>query len=115
MRELLTWANEHYHIGLLSNIMPGFIDAMIKRDLIPKLPYAAIIDSSQVHAIKPEPKIYEIAGAKAGVEPHEILLVDDDRANLMAAERMDWHVLWFDDYRPGESVEHVREALEPEG
>jgi FMN phosphatase YigB (HAD superfamily)/DNA-binding Xre family transcriptional regulator len=113
MRELVTWASENYHVGLLTNIMPGFIDAMIKRDLIPRLPYAAIIDSSEVHVIKPQPEIYKLAGKKAGVEPHEILLVDDDRANLMAAERMGWHVLWFDDYRPAESVEHVRSALEP--
>ncbi len=113
MRELVTWASEQYHIGLLSNIMPGLIDTMLARDLLPKLTYAAIIDSSKVHAIKPEPEIYEIAQRKAGVRPAEILLVDDDRANLMAAEHQGWHVLWFDDCRPEASTEHVRGALEP--
>lgn len=114
MRELAAWAAEHYHIGLLSNIMPGLIDAMLRLGLLPKLNYTAIIDSSVVHAIKPEPEIYEIALHKTGVEPGEILLVDDSRANLMAAEHMGWHVLWFDDYRPEESTAHVRQALEPE-
>jgi FMN phosphatase YigB (HAD superfamily) len=42
------------------------------------------------------------------------LLVDDSRANLMAAERMGWHVLWFDDYEPQESVPRIKEALEIE-
>lgn len=114
MQELVTWASEHYHIGLLSNIMPGFISTMIEQNLLPKLPYKAIIDSSAVGAIKPEPQIYEIAAERAGVAPSEILLVDDSRSNLMAAERQGWHVLWFDDYRPAESVDRVRAALVPE-
>jgi len=29
----------------------------------------------------------------------------------MAAERLGWHVLWFDDYRPSESVKRVRATL----
>jgi FMN phosphatase YigB (HAD superfamily)/transcriptional regulator with XRE-family HTH domain len=112
MRDLLTWTAEHYRIGLLSNIMPGFIDEMIKRNIIPKLDYAAIVDSSKVGAIKPEPKMYEIAQGMAGVPPEEILFVDDSRSNLMAAERFGWHVLWFDDFQPSEAVARVRGALE---
>ena len=112
MHELVSWASKYYEVGLLSNIMPSFIDEMLTRGLLPKLDYSAIIDSSQVGAIKPEPKIYEIAAAKAGVQPDEILLVDDSRANVMAAEKMGWHVLWFDDFRPEESVARVKQALE---
>lgn len=113
-RELASWAVENYRVGLLSNIMPGFIDAMLERDILPRLPYSAIVDSSEARAIKPEAQIYQIAQEKAGVEPHEILLVDDSRTNLMAAEKMGWHVLWFDDYRPEESVTRIRQSLEPE-
>lgn len=112
MHELVTWASEQYHVGLLSNIMPGFIDAMIEKGLLPKANYTTIVDSSVVGAIKPESKIYEIAAEKAGVEPGEILLVDDSRTNLMAAERMGWRVLWFDDYRPDESSARVKSSLE---
>lgn len=114
MHELLKWAAELYHVGLLSNIMPGFIDAMLSAGVLPNVKYTAIIDSSQVKAIKPEEQIYSIAQERAGVAPEEILLVDDARPNLMAAEKMGWHVLWFDDYRPDESVDRVRGALEPE-
>lgn len=112
MQTLLPWAVEHYQVGLLSNIMPGFITALQQAGKIPTLPYQVIIDSSEVHAIKPEAKIYEIAQERAGVEPHEILFVDDSRTNLMSAERLGWHVLWFDDYRPAESVTTIRQALE---
>lgn len=113
MQELLEWASQHYKVGLLTNIMPGFLGAMRRNNQLPNLRYDTIIDSSEVAAIKPESKMYEIAQERAGVPAHEILLIDDSRVNLMAAERMDWHVLWFDDARPEESVERARAALEP--
>lgn len=113
MHDLVRWAAEYYDVGLLSNIMPGFITAMLSANLLPDIPYAAIIDSSQTGAIKPEPAIYEAAQKQAGCDPGEILLVDDSRANVMAAEKLGWHVLWFDDYRSDESSARIREALEP--
>jgi FMN phosphatase YigB (HAD superfamily) len=92
--------------------MSGLIDALKGRGFIPDITYDAIIDSSQVGAVKPEAKIYEIAEAKSGVAASEILLVDDSRSNLMAAEKMGWHVLWFDDYEPQDSIPKIKQALE---
>jgi len=112
MHELARWAAERYHVGLLTNIMPGFVDALIQRRLVPDLPYEAIIDSSKVKAIKPESKIYTIATEQAHCPASEILLVDDSRINLMAAQKHGWHVLWFDDYRPDESAAMVRGSLD---
>jgi len=110
--DLLTWAAKNYRVGLLSNIMPGFITEMITKGLLPDIDYDAIIDSSEVAAIKPETDIYKIAQAEAGVDPSEILFVDDSRTNLMAAERMGWKVMWFDDYRPEDSVARIYQSLE---
>ena len=110
--EVVKWAAQHYQVGLLSNIMPGLIATMRSKGLIPDVDFDAIIDSSEVKAIKPESKIYEIATERAGVKPSEILLIDDSRTNLMAAEKMGWHVLWFDDYMPTDSARRIREALE---
>jgi len=112
MHELVRWAASHYQIGLLSNIMPGFLDVMIEKGFVPKVPYKAIVDSSKVGFIKPERQIYEVAQKMAGHEASEILFVDDSRTNVMAAEKLGWHVLWFDDYRPDESAKRVRAALE---
>jgi HAD superfamily hydrolase (TIGR01509 family) len=113
MHELVRWAAERYKIGLLTNIMPGLLSAMRRDHQLPDAHYDAIIDSSEVGAIKPEAKIFEIAQERAGCKPEEILLIDDSRVNLMAAEKMGWHVLWFDDSRPEESVDRARQALEP--
>lgn len=110
--DLIKWASEHYRVGILSNSMPGLIKMMFSQSLLPDIPYDIIIDSSQTGFIKPEPEIYKLAAKEAEVEPKSILLVDDSRANLMAAARLGWNVLWFDDYQPDESVQRVMKALE---
>lgn len=113
MQELVKWVGENYGVGLLTNIMPGFVSEMRQRGIIPDITYDTIIDSSEVHVIKPEMKIYEIANEQADCAPSELLLIDDSRTNLMAAEKLGWHVLWFDDYHPEESATRIRETLEP--
>lgn len=111
-KKILEWASKHYKVGLLTNIMPHLVEGLKKKGYIPEVSYDAVIDSSEVGAIKPEPKIYEIAAEKAGVSPESILLIDDSRANLMSAEQQKWRVLWFDDYRPSESIQRIKNALE---
>jgi len=112
MPSLLKWAQEHYRIGLLSNIMPTFIPTMIENGILPNIDYDQIIDSSEAKAIKPEPEIYALATDKSAVEQEAIMLIDDSRANLMAASKLGWHVLWFDDYNPEESISKIKSALE---
>lgn len=109
--ELANWVASNYKIGLMTNNMPGFTEGLINSGRIPALNYDLVIDSSQVKAIKPEEQIYQIAQQRAGVDPSEILLIDDGRTNLMAADRLGWHVLWFDDYQPAESIDRIRQAL----
>ncbi len=113
MQELVRWAHEHYEIGLITNVMPGLLSALKGRDLLPDLPYRSIVDSSEVGLIKPDPAIFNLATERAGVEPHEILLIDDTQSNLQAAQRAGWHVLLLDGYDPKQSVARARKALEP--
>jgi FMN phosphatase YigB (HAD superfamily)/DNA-binding XRE family transcriptional regulator len=112
MHRTLTWASEHYRIGLLTNIMPGMLNELLRLGKVPTLPYDAVIDSSLVGAVKPEPQIFKVAAEQAGVPANEILLIDDTQANLVAAEKHDWRVVWFDYARPEESSAHIREVLE---
>lgn len=111
-QELLRWAAEPYRLGLLSNIMPDLIDQMFDRNILPDVTFDAIVDSSKVGAIKPEPRIYEVAQTWAECKPEEILLIDDTHGNLLPASEMGWHVMWFDDFNPDESVARIRQALE---
>lgn len=113
IQAVLNWAADNYRVGLISNIMPGLLEAMRQNGTLPDLPYEIIIDSSEVHHIKPEPEIYQIAQEKTGCEASEILLIDDSRPNLAAAEKQGWKVLSVDDSRPEESADRIRQVLEP--
>ncbi|MGH7236916.1 MAG: HAD-IA family hydrolase, partial [Candidatus Saccharimonadales bacterium] len=112
MSELVRWVGERYGVGLLTNIMPGLVAAMRGLGLLPDTSYDAIIDSSEVHIIKPNMKIFQLAAEQAAAAPAELLLIDDTRANLTAAEKAGWHVIWFDNFRPEESARNIRKALE---
>ncbi len=111
MQNELKKAAKKYRVGLLSNIFPDYIDNMIKKKKLPSIDYAAVIDSSEVGVLKPEERIYEIAEKAAGVEGKEIFFIDDSRTNITVAERRGWRVMWFDDYRPDESVYRITEVL----
>lgn len=111
--ELVAWVAENYFVGLLTNTMSGLVEAMMQRGTLPRIRYDAIVDSSVVHALKPESRIFEIAAEKAGFSPSEILLVDDDRSNLAAAGKLGWHAISFDAYHPEESIVAISTALQP--
>ena len=113
MDELIAWAAENYQIGILTNAMPGQVEAMLQAGILPQVEYACIVDSSQVHALKPENRMYEIAAERAGVTPSELLLVDDDRVNLGGAAALGWHTMNFHAYHPEESIVAVSTALQP--
>jgi FMN phosphatase YigB (HAD superfamily)/DNA-binding XRE family transcriptional regulator len=113
MRKFAEWVAARYEIGLLTNIMPGLVHAMQQKHILPSLDFNAIIDSSEVGLLKPEPAMYELATTRANHQPGEILLIDDTRANLAAAEQAGWHVLWFDGYQPEESIAKIQHALQP--
>jgi putative hydrolase of the HAD superfamily len=92
--------------------MPDFVPALRARGLLPDVNYDVIIDSSEVGAIKPEKRIFEIAAERAGARPREILLIDDDTPNVMTADRLGWHVLSCDEYQPEDTLLRLREVLE---
>ncbi|HUY53394.1 MAG TPA: HAD-IA family hydrolase [Candidatus Dormibacteraeota bacterium] len=112
MFELVNQIASDYKIGLISDIMPGFIDGLMSKKLIPKITFDSIIDSSVVMAIKPELKIFQLAEQRTGLPPSDILLIDDSRSNLAAADKMGWHVIWFNDTDPDDSIQRIKTALE---
>lgn len=114
VQEVLVWAAEKYRVGLLTNTLPGIVSGVFQRGILPKVTFDVIIDSSEVGLAKPDPRIFELAQERAGVPAGQILLVDDARANVVAAEQQGWHVARFDAYQVDESAERLRMALQPE-
>jgi HAD superfamily hydrolase (TIGR01509 family) len=112
VNSLIEWVAKHYEIGLLSNSMPGFVDELRQKKLIPDINYTVVVDSSKVGAVKPDPKIYEVAEQLASAEANEILMVDNERPYLIGADRAGWQVIWIDELNPEESIARVRQVLE---
>jgi HAD superfamily hydrolase (TIGR01509 family) len=111
VQELVEWVASNYEIGLFSNNLPGFTEEMIQDGKIPKLKYDVVVDSSKVGLMKPDPKVFETAQQLANMEAREILLIDNERPNLIAADRAGWQVVWFDDLDPPGSIARTKEAL----
>lgn len=111
LQDLIITLEKDFRVGLLSNVMEGLVESLFDSGKLPKLPYDQIIDSSKVGLIKPDKDIFELATKAVGVEPNEILFIDDTRTNLSAASQIGWRTLLFDPYDAEVSVQNIREAL----
>lgn len=111
--DLVEWVSENYHVGMVSNTFPNLIQPMFDKGILPKVNFDVVVDSSEAHALKPDGRMFEIAADRAGANPSEILLVDDDRLNLAAAGQFGWHTMGFDAYQPEASIVAVSTALQP--
>lgn len=82
-------------LGLLTNMYPGMLNLINKKHLIPDVNWEVIIDSSLVGLRKPQKKIYEIAQERAGVNPDQILFVENSRINIDMANDMGWNTFLY--------------------
>ena len=111
VRAALEWIRRDYPVGLLTNVFPGNVTALIEKGLIPQH-YAAIVDSSVVGLIKPFAAIYEYACKQAAVRPEEILLIDDRQLNISGARACGWQGFWLSPQSRPNLEARLRELLE---
>jgi 2-haloacid dehalogenase len=57
----------------------------------------AAVVSAEEQLIKPDPAIYRVALERTGLEPRDLLFVDDSAANIEAARALGFHVHHFTD------------------
>jgi HAD superfamily hydrolase (TIGR01509 family) len=86
MLELLRSLAEPYTVGILSNS-----DARIVRDLLDAFDVSrllsAVVLSTEVGMIKPEPGIFQLALTQLGTAAAECVFIDDTVSHVAAAER----------------------------
>ncbi len=111
MQKYLEGIQSKVKIGMLTNTMPGFIQELKRRNLLPNIEFDVVIDSSVEGIIKPDLAIYKLAEKRSGFKASEILFIDDSRTNLITAEKLGWRVIWFDNYEPEESVRRLGEVI----
>ena len=59
--------------------------------------FRGAVVSAEERVIKPDPRIYEIVLERTGLEPADLLFVDDSAANIAAAAAMGFHTHHFTD------------------
>ena len=111
MRAVQQALKKRLPVGLLTNAFKGNIQALIDHRILID-DYAVIVDSSRIGLQKPDRQIYEYAQAKAGVEAHEILLIDDRRINILAAENCGWQGFWVNQAVRGQILEILAKKLD---
>jgi len=100
-----------YRIGLLTNMYPGMLEMIKERELLPKVKWDAIVDSSVVGLRKPDEEIYERAEREAGVKGEEILFIDNMAKNLVMAEKRGWETFLYNSADYEQSNKELREFL----
>lgn len=56
-----------------------------------------IVVSGTEKLAKPAPEIFRLAASRFGIDPSETLFIDDNEANIAAADRLGWQVHLFRD------------------
>jgi HAD superfamily hydrolase (TIGR01493 family) len=74
-----------YKRALLSNVGRHLIDRLFTTEELAEL-FDAVVLSSEVGMIKPQPEIYELAAARLELAPQACLMIDDMAANIEGAQ-----------------------------
>jgi len=83
-----------FKIGLLSNNWSNLRHLIEERWQIGDA-FDTLIISAEIGMIKPEPSIYQFTLEQLGVRPEEVVFVDDFIENILAAQKMGWRTVHF--------------------
>jgi epoxide hydrolase-like predicted phosphatase len=74
-----------------------------------KAAFDVVISSAAVGVKKPDPRIFEIAVERLGVQLQETAFIDDNAANIAAAKRLGMHAIRF--HNSAQAVKALRKLL----
>jgi putative hydrolase of the HAD superfamily len=100
--DLLSWSNADetmvslvtelgtagHVIGLLSNIVEGLVPVFEARHKDWLAHFTALTYSCDIGVTKPDPRAYEIAASRLGVELTDCLFIDDTEVNVVGAREV---------------------------
>ncbi|CAM5580094.1 hypothetical protein SAVIM338S_05010 [Streptomyces avidinii] len=94
------------HIGLLSNMPPGW--DRYWRLMVPPEDFDDLVMSFEAGCRKPDREVFDLAVRRSGIPAEQSLLADDLAENCAGAVRAGWHGLHFTDTE--DAVRAVRAA-----
>jgi epoxide hydrolase-like predicted phosphatase len=109
---LIKRLHQLYRIALLSNASAETIRLLTKDVPMDKL-FNAVIVSSDVGMIKPDPAIYQIALSRLKVQPHEAIFIDDSSKYALAAKTLGMNVIIYKNF--GQMKAELMRLLAPAG
>ena len=96
LNEYIKNLKSHYITAMLSN-MSLYLQEMIDNNMPEELSgvFDHVIVSCYVNLIKPDPKIYQLALDRIGCEAKEAVFIDDSEKNVVGAEKLGIHGIFF--------------------
>lgn len=94
-------------IGLLTNMYPRTLRAIMAKGIMPKTEWDVVVDSSVEGCQKPELKIFELAQERADAKGENILFIDNKAKNIDAAKKFGWQVFLYDPSNHKKSCENL--------
>jgi epoxide hydrolase-like predicted phosphatase len=88
---------KQYKIGLLTNAHHEFIDNLLNKNHLADL-FDSIIVSSRVGVVKPNPAIFEQALEDLGLEPAEVVYIDDLERHVSSARALGMPAIVYRDF-----------------
>lgn len=114
----LRHCRERFRVGCLTNNMavgegPGMANSASRRTAVEEAMalFHVVIESSKVGVRKPDPRVYRIACAELGVEPDEVVYLDDLGINLKPARAMGMTTIKVTD--AGQALAELERAIGP--
>lgn len=93
---IIKGAKQKIDVGLLTNMYPGMFAAIERRDIMPKVNWDAVVDSSIELFQKPDWRLFELAEKRANAKGQEILFIDNSVGHVKEAEAFGWQAFLYD-------------------
>jgi HAD superfamily hydrolase (TIGR01509 family) len=105
-------AKQKYQVGLLTNMYPRMLAAILEKNLIPDVEWNSTVDSSEIGYQKPEVEIFQKAEELAGAKPEEIFFADNSEEHVTEAAKRGWRTFLYDPQNPEESSIELAKVLD---
>jgi HAD superfamily hydrolase (TIGR01509 family) len=97
--------------GILSNDLSVLMTPQWRASITLLRRARPVIDLGEHGVLKPDPRAYELGIAAVGAVPSDIVFVDDQAANVAAADEAGLIGVWFDITDVADSVDRIRTAV----
>jgi putative hydrolase of the HAD superfamily len=97
--------------GVLSNDLSVLMTPQWRASITLLRRARPVIDLGEHGVLKPDPRAYELGIAAVGAVPSDIVFIDDQAANVAAADDAGLIGVWFDVTDVAASVDRIRSAV----